>query len=87
MRKCRVMTSKLFDYYSLTLNEKITLTEKIRRLSNEGLAAFVRLLQKECPQACEDLEAERLQIRVDNIDRKTYGNVLDLIESCPEKVK
>lgn len=80
------MTSNVL-YFSLTLNEKINLTERIRRLTNEGLAAFVRLLQKECPQACEDLEGDRLQIRVDNIDRKTFGNALELIESCPEKVK
>jgi hypothetical protein len=58
----------------LNLQEKITFTERIRKLSNEGLASLVRLIQKECLNAIEDLDNERLQIKIDNLDRKTYDH-------------
>jgi hypothetical protein len=56
----------------LNLQEKITLTDRIRKLPNEGLASLVRLIQKECIVAIEDLDNERIQIKIDNLDRRTY---------------
>ncbi len=70
----------------LSLQEKIGITDKIRKLTNEGLAALVRLIQKECAQALEEIDSEKLQIRVDSIDRRTYENILQLIESL-SKIK
>jgi hypothetical protein len=32
-------------------------------------------VQKECGNAIEDLDAERLQIRVDLLDKKTYSQI------------
>jgi hypothetical protein len=65
----------------LTLDEKISLTEKVRKLSNEGLAEFVKLIEKECPSAFEDLDNERVQIRVDYLDRRTNSILNELINS------
>lgn len=65
----------------LTLDEKISLTEKVRKLSNEGLAEFVKLIEKECPSAFEDLDNERVQIRVDYLDRRTNTILNELINS------
>lgn len=66
--------------FRLNVQEKIQLTEKVRKLSNEGLSAFVKLVQKDCPTAFEDLDAEKVQIRVDYLDRSTYNQLLILVD-------
>lgn len=70
----------------MTLQEKVTVTDRIRKLGNEGLAAMVRLIQKECSQALEDLDTEKLQIRVDSIDRRTFEQINQLIDTL-SKIK
>jgi len=42
---------------------------------------LVRLIQKQRPQAIEDLDSEKLQIKIDQIDRKTLKQIEILIES------
>ena len=64
----------------LTMTEKMNLTEKIRILSNEGLTQVVKLIMDECPDGIEDIDSEKLQIKVDLIDHKTYDMLLELIE-------
>lgn len=65
----------------LTLQEKIYLTERVRKLPNEGLAEFVRLVQKECPSAFEDLDTERVQVRVDYLDKRTNELLHELMNT------
>jgi len=42
---------------------------------------LVRLIQKQRPQAIEDLDSEKLQIKIDQIDQKTLKQIDILIES------
>ena len=67
---------------SLTMDEKMNLTDKIRVLSNEGLTQIVKLIQKECPKGIEDIDSEKLQIKTDLIDDKTYALLIETIENC-----
>lgn len=39
------------------------------------------MIQKQRPQAIEDLDSEKLQIKIDQIDRKTLKQIEILIES------
>ena len=73
-------TYSILLLFRLNVQEKIQLTEKVRKLSNEGLSAFVKLVQKDCPTAFEDLDAEKVQIRVDYLDRSTYNQLLILVD-------
>ena len=66
--------------FSLTIQEKITLTDKVRKLSNEGLSAFVKMVQNNCPAAFEDLDAEKVQVRVDYLDKNTYSQLVVIID-------
>ena len=66
---------------TLTLTEKTKLIESIRELSNEGLSQVVKIILKECPKGIEDIDSEKLQIKVDLLDKKTY----DIINQCIEK--
>ena len=65
---------------TLTLAEKTKLIENIREQPNEGLTQIVKIILKECPKGIEDIDSEKLQIKVDLIDHKTYDMLLELIE-------
>ena len=66
---------------TLTLAEKTKLIENIREQPNEGLTQIVKIILKECPKGIEDIDSEKLQIKVDLLDKKTY----DLINQFLEK--
>jgi molybdenum cofactor biosynthesis enzyme MoaA len=42
---------------------------------------LVRLIQKECASALEDIDNEKLQIRIDSLDRKTFEQINQLIDT------
>ena len=65
----------------LNMDEKMNLADKIRVLSNEGLTQVVKLIQKECPKGIEDIDSEKLQIKIDLLDHRTYLLLMDTIES------
>ena len=67
---------------NLTMTEKMNLTDKIRILSNEGLTQVVKLIMKECPNGIEDIDSEKLQIKIDLIDHRTYDLLLETIDNC-----
>ncbi len=41
----------------------------------------MRLIQKECAAALEDIDNEKLQIRVDSLDRKTFDQINQLVDT------
>jgi len=65
----------------ITYEEKLDLTESTRRLSHETLAQFVMIVQAECPKALEELDNQRLQIKVDELDRRTFNKLLDVTKT------
>ena len=65
---------------TLTLSEKSKLIESIREQPNEGLTQIVKIILKECPKGIEDIDSEKLQIKVDLIDHKTYETINQVIE-------
>ena len=66
---------------TLTLAEKTKLIENIREQPNEGLTQIVKIILKECPKGVEDIDDEKLQIKIDMLDYRTY----DLINQYLEK--
>ena len=70
---------------SLTYQEKVKFTEKIRTLNNEALTQVVKTLQKECAKAVEDVDAEKIQIKVDLIPKKTYESLMESFKAGESK--
>ena len=66
---------------SLTITEKSKLIDSIREQSNEGLTQIVKIILKECPKSIEDIDSEKLQIKIDMLDYRTY----DLINQYLDK--
>ena len=48
---------------------------------------MVKLIQKNRPRAIEDLDSEKLQIKIDQIDRKTLKSIELLIENLNSQVE
>ena len=65
---------------TLTLAEKTKLIENIREQPNEGLTQIVKIILKECPKGVEDIDDEKLQIKVDLLDKKTYDIIIQYLE-------
>lgn len=66
---------------SLSLSEKANLIQNIREQTNENLTQIVKTILKECPKALEDIDNEKLQIKIDLLDLRTY----DLINQYLQK--
>ena len=60
--------------------EKVAFTEKVRRLTNEGLTRLVRKVKELCSDALEDVDAEKLHIQVDKIDKRSFGQLQTLVD-------
>jgi len=64
----------------LNLQEKTKLIEAIREQPNDNLTQIVKIILKECPKGIEDIDTEKLQIKVDFLDRKTYDIIYQFLE-------
>ena len=65
---------------NLTYEQKKKLIENIRELNNDTLTQIVKIILKDCPKGIEDIDTEKLQIKVDLIDHKTYESINQIIE-------
>ena len=73
-------TNKKSESNGLTFAQKIKLIENIRELSNETLTQIIKIILKDCPKGIEDIDSEKMQIKVDLLDHKTYENINQIIE-------
>ena len=64
--------SEQTDTDEVPFEEKVAFTEKVRRLTNEGLTRLVRKVKELCADALEDVDAEKLHIQVDKIDKRSF---------------
>jgi hypothetical protein len=64
---------------TLSLEEKTKLIDGIKGQSNEGLTQIVKLILKECPKGIEDIDNEKLQIKIDLLDYRTYELIIQYL--------
>ena len=65
---------------NLSATQKIKLIENVREVSNDVLTQIIKIILKDCPKGIEDIDSEKLQIKVDLIDHKTYETINQVIE-------
>ena len=65
---------------NLSYEQKTKLIQNIRELNNETLTQIVKIILKDCPKGIEDIDTEKLQIKVDLIDHKTYESINQIIQ-------
>ena len=69
-------TNKKSESNGLTFAQKIKLIENIRELSNDTLTQIIKIILKDCPKGIEDIDSEKMQIKVDLLDHKTYDSII-----------
>ena len=65
---------------NLSFAQKTKLIENIKELTNDILTQIVKIILRECPKGIEDIDTEKLQIKVDLLDSKTYEIINQIIE-------
>ena len=68
------------DADEVPFEQKVQFTEKVRRLTNEGLTKLVKQVKSVCPDALEDVDDEKLHIQVDKLDKKAFAQLEALVE-------
>ena len=69
----------------LTTDDKTKLVDKIRKLSNEDLTQIVKIILKACPDGIEDIDNDKLQIKVDFLTYKELELINDYLEKVENK--
>ena len=64
----------------LSAADKSKLIDIIRQQSNEGLTQIVKIILKACPEGIEDIDNDKLQIKVDFLTYKEYELIKEYIE-------
>ena len=57
------------------------MTEKVKKLKPESLTQFIHMVQDICPKAVCDIDAKRLQIKVDDIDKESFEKLTAMLDS------
>ena len=52
----------------------------MRRLTNEGLTRLVKRVKEVCPQALEDVDDQKLHIKVDDIEKDAFDKLDALVD-------
>lgn len=69
---------------TVPFQEKVDLSERLKVLSDKKLAAVVNIIETECPKAITQLNEERIQMRIDALDKNTFAMVKDLVYNDDE---
>jgi Bromodomain extra-terminal - transcription regulation len=68
----------------LNMESKIEFAEKVKKVSHEVLAEIVKIVESDCKHALEELDSERIQIKVDSLDKVTFKKLLAVVTVVEE---
>ena len=64
----------------LTIADRTILADMIKQLSNEGLTQVVKIILKNCPEGIEDIDNDKLQIKIDFLNYNTFNLIKEYVE-------
>lgn len=64
---------------NVPFQEKVDLSERLKVMSPKKLGSIVNLIESECPKAITQLNDERIQMRIDALDKNTFSKVKELV--------
>mmetsp|Transcript_7583 Transcript_7583/g.14219 ORF Transcript_7583/g.14219 Transcript_7583/m.14219 type:complete len:212 (-) Transcript_7583:159-794(-) len=68
----------------VSFEEKWEVTEQIKKLNHDTLLSMVTICREHCPRAVKELEADKVQITIDDLDRATFNLLKELVYSPEE---
>lgn len=69
---------------AVSFEEKWEMTEQIKKLNHDTLLSMVTICRDHCPSSIKELEADKVQITIDDLDRATFNIMKELIHSPEE---
>jgi len=63
----------------IKFEEKVDFCERVKQATFETLSKLVKRVQDACPQAAESLDEDKVQIKVDLLDRETFNELFDMV--------
>jgi triacylglycerol esterase/lipase EstA (alpha/beta hydrolase family) len=69
----------------VSFDERIKFTDYVRKLTIEQMTSLVRMMQDECPNVIDDLDSDKLQIKVDDIDKASFEKLMDFVKGWTNK--
>ncbi|CAG9321072.1 unnamed protein product [Blepharisma stoltei] len=77
-----IFSMPLTNNEALSFESKIELAEKIRRAPVELLAEIVKIVESQCKPAIEELDTERIQIKMNALDKDSFDKIFNLINGA-----
>ena len=83
-------SSILEDLKNVTFEEKWRITEAVRKLSQSALEKIVDIVTQKSPEAVENLDTEKIKIKLDSVSRETFNQLQEIVnefnmENLPQK--
>lgn len=72
---------------TVSIPAKLEFTEKIRRVNHEVLADIVKTIETENKNALQELDPDRLEIKVDVLNKSTFEKLLRIVNSAIDDAK
>ncbi len=74
------------EFLQVSLEDKISLNNKVNSLKESDLETLIRYILKEYPIALEDVDETRLQVRLEFLSKEAFNKVNKLVSDLQSKV-
>ncbi|CAG9323933.1 unnamed protein product [Blepharisma stoltei] len=64
---------------NVSFEAKVELAEKVRKSTHDVLAEVVKIVESQCKTAIEELDSDRIQIKVDYLDKATFDKLCGMM--------
>ena len=71
----------------LSMDDKLKLSDMIKQQSNEGLTQIVKIILKSCPDGIEDIDNDKLQIKIDFLSPVEFNLIKEYCEKTNSENK
>ena len=73
------------DEVEVSFEERLKFTDNVRKLTIEQMTLLIKMIQEECPSVIDDIDSDKLQIKVDYIDKVSFEKLIDFTRSWLNK--
>lgn len=73
------------DDAEVSFDERIKFTDNVRKLKIEEMTKLIKLIQEKCPNVLDDLDSDKLQIKVDDIGKELFEEFMEFTRQCLSK--
>ena len=73
------------DEAEVSFDDRLKFTDNVRKLTIEQMTQLIKLIQEECPSVIDDIDSDKLQIKVDFIDKVSFEKFMEFTRGCLNK--